>query len=140
MLYQRPTVRYLGPDLGVVPFQATGSLGHSDWRTRSLRRFVDAHAGKSGVNLDNIVRELKLDISSAYAARVFKQKTGIGIREYTKKRRLASAAMSLRGSDRSIKEIAADLGYGSVQHFTRAFKTAFKISPSEYRALHNEAR
>ncbi len=140
MLYQCPTLKYLGPDLGVLSSQATGGSGHGDWRTKSLRRFVDAHAGKSGVNLDNIVRELKLEISGAHAARVFKQGMGIGIREYAKKRRLASAAISLRGSARSIKEIAADLGYGSVQHFTRAFKTAFKISPSEYRALHNEAR
>ncbi len=140
MQYQPPTLQYLGPDLGFLSCPPTRSLVHADWRSKSLRRFVDAHEGKAGVNLDNIVRDLKLEISGSHAARLFKQDMGIGIREYTKKRRLATAATSLRGTTHSIKEIAADLGYRNVQHFTRAFKNMFKISPSEYRALHNEAR
>jgi AraC family transcriptional regulator len=101
---------------------------------------MDAHKGKAGVSLDSLVRELKLEISGSHAARLFRHDVGIGFREYAKNKRLATAAKGLRDNARSIKQIAGDLGYRNVQHFTRAFKTAFKVSPSEYRALHNEAR
>jgi len=39
-------------------------------------------------------------------------------------------------ADRPVAAIAARWGFVDAAHFSRAFKTAFGISPSEYRAAH----
>jgi len=48
---------------------------------------------------------------------------------------LERAAWRLGRTERSITEIAFDARYGSLEAFTRAFRRAFKISPSLYRRM-----
>ena len=43
------------------------------------------------------------------------------------------AAALLKNSDKSITEIAADVGYSNVSKFGEAFKKMYQISPKEYR-------
>jgi AraC family transcriptional regulator len=46
---------------------------------------------------------------------------------------LERAAWQLRDTQSSVTEIALDAGYGSLEAFTRAFRKAFRVSPSIYR-------
>ncbi|HLI84136.1 MAG TPA: helix-turn-helix domain-containing protein [Bryobacteraceae bacterium] len=46
---------------------------------------------------------------------------------------LERAAWQLRDTPKSVTEIALDAGYGSLEAFTRAFRKAFRVSPSIYR-------
>jgi AraC family transcriptional regulator len=48
---------------------------------------------------------------------------------------LERAAWQLGQTDRSVTRIALDTGYGSLEAFTRAFRKAFRISPSLYRRM-----
>jgi len=48
---------------------------------------------------------------------------------------LERAAWQLGRSDYSVTRIAIDAGYGSLEAFTRAFRRAFRISPSLYRRM-----
>ena len=48
--------------------------------------------------------------------------------------RLRNAARLLSISDLSVKAIAASIGYASRSHFSRAFKLAFGLDPTRYRA------
>jgi AraC-like DNA-binding protein len=48
--------------------------------------------------------------------------------------RLRNAARLLSVSDLPVKAIAASIGYASRSHFSRAFKTAFGLDPTSYRA------
>ena len=48
---------------------------------------------------------------------------------------LERAAWQLGRTERPITEIAFDAHYGSLEAFTRAFRRAFKISPSLYRRM-----
>jgi AraC-like DNA-binding protein len=41
----------------------------------------------------------------------------------------------LRGTDRSVAEIAMDCGFYDHSAFTRAFRSATDLTPSQYRAL-----
>jgi methylphosphotriester-DNA--protein-cysteine methyltransferase len=59
-----------------------------DWRVAKLIEAIDTHSGATDWDLEHACRELDLDISPAYAARLFKRHTGLGVRQYTKKRRL----------------------------------------------------
>src|SRR5580698_4450969 len=50
---------------------------------------------------------------------------------------LERAAYQLAHSGMSVTEVALDANYGSLEAFTRAFRKAFRISPSLYRRMRN---
>ena len=54
--------------------------------------------------------------------------------EYIKLRRLAKATEALLQKDTRILDIALDLGFSSHEHFTRAFKDTFGMTPEQYRS------
>jgi methylphosphotriester-DNA--protein-cysteine methyltransferase len=136
MNYESPSVRYQGglddllrhllPSFPLV-------RNDDDPRVAKLTNFIDSNDGRVGWNLVHACRELKLDISGAYAARLFKVFKGLGVREYSKKRRLSAAAEILRTTNLSVKAIAVDFGYRSPSDFTRRFKEQFHLSPTNFR-------
>src|SRR5260370_36591181 len=66
-----------------------------DRRIMKLLHFIDSHEGSIGWDLDHACRELRLDISGAYAARLFKRCTGLGVWEYSRKRLFFVASLRL---------------------------------------------
>ena len=69
-----------------------------------------------------------------YFSRVFKECTGLTFYEYLTSYRLAmSEKLLAEGEHRSIVDIAADAGFGSVKTFDRVFKAKKGISPLKYR-------
>jgi AraC-like DNA-binding protein len=136
MVYEAPAVQYRGVLNEVLSrlFPPSRSKRFSeDGRIVRLLGFIDAQDGNIGWDLDRACRELKLDISGAHAARLFKRCTGLGVREYAKRRRLSLAAERLRITDIPVKTIAAEFGYQSLPHFSRRFKDQFGLSPIEFR-------
>lgn len=136
MVYESPTVQYQGAFNDILrrlfPLLPKDRLS-VDQRIMKLLHFIDSHEGGIGWDLDHACRELRLDISGAYAARLFKRCTGLGVREYSKKKRLLMAAERLTTTDIPIKAIAAEFGYRSLPHFTRRFKEQFRLSPTDFR-------
>jgi methylphosphotriester-DNA--protein-cysteine methyltransferase len=115
------------------------SLIGTDWRAEELQRFINSAHGKLGLNLDNICKHLDLGVSGSYGARLFKKHTGLGIREYAKRKRLALAAHQLANTTLSVKEIAADLGYRSQTDLSRQFRQLFQLNPRRYRDVYRRA-
>lgn len=68
---------------------------------------------------------------------LFKRTTGVSPKAYWTKVLMKRAAATLWESNRSVTEIAADLGYSSIHHFTRQFTAFYGISPSQYRKRRN---
>jgi AraC-like DNA-binding protein len=54
-------------------------------------------------------------------------------------RRLELARERMRG-ERPLVEIALDAGFADQAHFTRAFRSAFGLTPARYRALRTGPR
>lgn len=75
----------------------------------------------------------KLGYSEFYISRKFKEISGMQFRDYLRYRRLAFALKELRESENGILDIALNYGFSSHEAFTRAFKAAYGITPSEYR-------
>lgn len=113
-------------------------------------RLVAAHKKKSTVNFH--VEEVKkniiskrfskisiqeiaddLGISKEYMQKLFKKYEGISITEYISDIKIEAACNMLRYSDRQIQEIAEYLHYGSISHFSTAFRKKMHQSPKEYR-------
>ncbi len=136
MIYEPPVVQYQGAlsELlrGLFPVPRKGRCG-MDRRIVKLLQFIDSHEGNIRRDLGHTCQELRLDISGAHAARLFKRYIGLGVREYAKKKRLLMAAERLKTTDLPVKAIAAEFGYLSFPQFTRRFKEQFGLSPTEYR-------
>src|ERR1700688_3522683 len=98
MIYESPAIERQAAlkDVFHQTFLGTRGVGpKGDLRIAKLVEFIDKQEGSIGWGLQHVCRELRLDISGAYAARLFKRHTGIGIREYAKEKRLLTAAERL---------------------------------------------
>ncbi len=138
MIYERPGIQILDSlDTffdRVVP-RAFGVTIGMDWRVKALKEFIDSHSDKVRWNLDEASKKLGLSLSGRQLRRLFKASIGIGIREYAKKRCLASAAEQLRTTHAPVKAVAADHGYQSTCHFARSFRELFCLNPMEFRRI-----
>jgi transcriptional regulator GlxA family with amidase domain len=136
MSYEPPLLQDEG-ELGDVlrrllrkPRQKTRRL--EDCRIRNLASYIEHHIAGEW-SLADACRELKLDISAAYAARLFKRYTGLGVREYAAKMRLQMAADRLTTTDLPIKVIAAECGYRNHCDLDRRFRERYHLSPTRFR-------
>ena len=67
-----------------------------------------------------------------HSYRLFQKQTGFTPASYIRRLRLAKAAMRLKKENVHIIDVAFDLGFGSVDGFTRAFYREFGMCPSDY--------
>jgi uncharacterized HTH-type transcriptional regulator HI_1052 len=81
-------------------------------------------------------RALSLGLSNMLRAnfcRVFQQQLGLPPAKFLTKIRLQQAAYLLKSTQKSVLEIALAVGYQTEAHFSKAFKSAYQRSPSQYR-------
>ncbi len=76
-------------------------------------------------------------ISSTYLINMFESRTGMGIKKFQTKRKMEYAANLLTQTDKSITDIAGDIGIDSLSHFINLFKNTYGQTPSRYRSIHN---
>jgi len=77
----------------------------------------------------------ELHLSANYFGDVIKKETGKSAREYIQIKVIEIAKSKLFSSDKTMSEIAYELGFKYSQHFNRMFKDATGYSPNEYRNL-----
>ena len=79
----------------------------------------------------------RIGVSLRYLSRLFKESTGSGVQDYIIYTRL-SHAKRLLSQGISVNEAAFQSGYNDTFHFSKAFKKAVGLSPSEYKKqFHN---
>ncbi len=71
--------------------------------------------------------------SEFYISKKFKEISGMQFRDYLRYRRLAFTLKELRDTESRILDVALQYGFSSHEAFTRSFKEAYGITPSEYR-------
>ena len=67
-------------------------------------------------------------------ARHFVQATGVTPREFVERARVDAARMMLEGSDRPLKTVAHDCGFGTADRMRIVFVDRLGVSPAQYRA------
>lgn len=77
----------------------------------------------------------ELNLSTNYFGDLIKKETGKTVQEYIHTKVLEVAKEKLFDTDKSISEIAYELGFKYPQHFSRLFKLKIGITPNEYRNL-----
>lgn len=65
--------------------------------------------------------------------RVFSAAMGIPVKEYIRKRRVSESVRMINTTSLTLKEIAYYCGFNSQENYIRVFKSAFGISPTEYK-------
>jgi AraC-like DNA-binding protein len=74
-------------------------------------------------------------LSPVRFARIIKRVFGLTPTQLISKYRLSAASQMLRETKRSVSEIALDCGFHDHSAFTRAFRTAMGITPTEFRSV-----
>lgn len=71
-------------------------------------------------------------LSPKYIGNVFRQKTGMGILQYQKAKKMERALLYLKGGEHTVKEIASLLGFETVSYFSNTFKDYYGLSPINF--------
>lgn len=102
-----------------------------------IRRVIDVMQNNLGGSLkvDELAREANL--SSSHLATVFKKRTGFTVINFFIRLKIQRACFLLDTTDRSVKAIAADLGFDDPLYFSRCFRRVHERSPTQYRARRN---
>lgn len=90
----------------------------------------------NGIGLDSIGEQF--DISPSYLSRLFHQRTGDSFINYVTSTRISHAKrLLLVKPPLSISDISVQVGYYSVQHFTKTFLKRTGLTPSQFRKKHS---
>ncbi|MCF2492871.1 MULTISPECIES: AraC family transcriptional regulator [Dyadobacter] len=79
----------------------------------------------------------ELNLSAKYFGDLIKRETGQTAQEYIQMRVIEAAKERIFSSDKTVNEIAFELGFKYPQHFSRLFKQRIGQTPNEYRILNN---
>jgi AraC-like DNA-binding protein len=82
----------------------------------------------------------RVSLSPSALSRAFRENTGRSPYQYVKEARLTRARDLLSGGRHGIGEVAYDVGYTSVSHFIKEFRTRFGATPGEYAESFNRRR
>ncbi len=88
------------------------------------------------LTLTEIARYVKTNAS--YLSSMFKEETGLSVRNYINKVRLDTAQKLLLDTDKTVIQIAGEVGFEDVRYFTRVFKQSLGCTPTEYRRQHGK--
>jgi AraC family transcriptional regulator len=72
-------------------------------------------------------------ISRRHMGRLFTASIGITFRQYLRSVRMAKALKLLAQNNVSVKEVAFTVGYSTCSAFSRDFKLAYNLTPTEFR-------
>ena len=78
------------------------------------------------------------ELSSSRFRQLFKAQTGKSPSEYLKEQRMTAAARKLLVSNANISDIGYSVGYEDCNYFVREFKSAFGLTPKQYRDIAKE--
>src|SRR5438270_4805023 len=112
---------------------AGGKIHADSEYTQRIDRVIDYLRG----NLDRPVKLAELAevacFSEFHFHRIFGAVSGETLKVFTNRLRLEKAARLLRYSGRNLTEIALDCGFSSSATFSRAFRSGYDTSPSQFR-------
>lgn len=130
-LRHQPTLSALGLQLLAQVCQSLDPIEQGQVRmVERARRILMEKSGEPPA-LEAVARELGVSYSTL--RRLFRQHAGMSLKQFQTDVRIRRACELLRNSDKSVKAIAAYLGYNSAFHFSSQFRKATGLAPSEWR-------
>jgi AraC-like DNA-binding protein len=103
------------------------------WQLRRVTDYLSAHLAEN-VGLQAVADVVNL--SRSHLGRAFKSSTGLAPHQWLLEARIAKAKQLLLESDRTLPQIALDVGFADQAHFTRTFGRRIGQSPGAWRRAH----
>lgn len=97
--------------------------------TESIKAYLENNLS-ANITLADICT--KFNVSKSYVCRLFKSENGNGIIDYYISRRIKKAKYLIREHEKNFTQISEELGFSSIHHFTRSFKSQTGMTPSAY--------
>ncbi|GAB6977171.1 substrate-binding domain-containing protein [Prevotella falsenii] len=94
-----------------------------------FRAIIQSNLGNSGLNVETISGEL--GISRAQLYRKIKSITGISPNDIIREARMKRADRLLETTDKSVSEIAYEVGFSSPSYFTKCYREFFGRTPNK---------
>lgn len=138
---------YMGSLLDLAVVQLLVALGYHAARTEDvtvgiknkkivgIMKYIQEHYYES-IQIEELAKEWS--ISSRYIRKYFLEEIGMSCSEYITVMRINKAKELLWETQKSITDIALEIGYGTPQYFCRTFKNEVGMSPSVYRSSWRE--
>ncbi len=96
---------------------------------RQAQQFISSHI-REKLSVPLVARQV--DVSPSYLTALFHKNLQISPGEYIRRIKLQESKQMIRENNLNFTEIAAQLQYSTVHHFSRQFKEKFGITPTEY--------
>ncbi|MED4225583.1 response regulator transcription factor [Neobacillus cucumis] len=74
-------------------------------------------------------------LSPDHLTKIFKKETGLSISDYMIQEKMKVAKELLLKTDKSVKEIAMEIGYLNFSHFSKIFKQFTNMTPKDFRKI-----
>ncbi|MFI8825641.1 helix-turn-helix domain-containing protein [Streptomyces sp. NPDC053431] len=118
--------------------EAAGAPGAADEMLSRIRAHIEEHLGDPDLSPESIARAHH--ISVRYLQKLF-QSDGSTVSHWVRQRRLEACRIELGRSHRrfTMAAMAHRWGFSSPSHFSRTFRGAYGMSPSEWQALATSA-
>ena len=97
----------------------------------TIMSYIDSHFKDESLGLDALAARFHMSVSAI--SRYIKEQNGQKYTEYISNLRLEEACRLLTETDVKVQDIPFEIGYKDYVSFSKKFKSAKGISPSEYR-------
>ena len=124
LLLLRETVTPRGGKL-----QASNAIHAENEIIRLAQQYISTHI-REKLSVPLVARQV--DVSPSYLTALFHKNLQISPGEYIRRIKLQESKQMIRENNMNFTEIAAELQYSTVHHFSRQFKEKFGITPTEY--------
>ena len=97
----------------------------------NIKSFIARTYSDPGLSIKDI--SVYAHLSTSYMCTMFKNETGRTLNQYITEFRMARAKDLLDDPRNKIVEVAGQVGYNDSNYYSKTFRKAFGMSPSEYR-------
>lgn len=117
-----------GNDAQQEPMEAVAQSAESQF-VEKFRTIIQGNLGNSDLNVETISHEM--GISRAQLYRKIKSITGISPNDIIREARMKRADRLLETTDKSVSEIAYEVGFSSPSYFTKCYREFFGCTPNK---------
>ncbi|ATV37948.1 AraC family transcriptional regulator [Prevotella intermedia] len=117
-----------GNDTQQEPMEAVAQSAESQF-VEKFRTIIQGNLGNSDLNVETISHEM--GISRAQLYRKIKSITGISPNDIIREARMKRADRLLETTDKSVSEIAYEVGFSSPSYFTKCYREFFGRTPNK---------
>lgn len=100
---------------------------------RDVQKYIQMNFA-SNITLEYVSQ--MVGFNATYFSSLFKKETGINFLEFLTEVRVNEAKRLLADSKKSVADVAYEVGYSDVKHFSKVFSKVAGIHPSKYRKLY----